>query len=790
MNKEERKKTRKENIKKSSFNKEKIKATAFSHLKEGNIKKEKNNERKRKNKNTRNLKANISRKINYSERLNIILLIAAFLFILIIGRLIKIIVFQGEDLKKKATDQQIISKIINPSRGSILDRNGEILAQSVPVDTLSIDSKAIDKYKDKNGKKLDKEFFAVNTASILQEDVKEVREKINSGKSREVIAKQINVEKVKKYKEFLKQNDIQNIVSFEQDNKRVYPYGTLASQLIGFCGTDNTGLEGLERSYNDILSGKQGKITTIGDGNNDVIAQLPEKVIKEENGEDIYLSIDIKIQSSVEKYLKGTVEEYGADSGAVIAMNPKNGEILAMANYPTFDLNFPFAPVMMEKEKWNTLSFQEKNARLQNIWKNRAVSDPYEPGSVFKLITAATALELNVAKANTPGDFYCSGYQQVADRKISCWYKEGHGGESLHDAIKNSCNPAMIQLGRRIGQENFVKYMRAFGLFNRTGADISGESVGQFFANDNFNEVELATLSFGQRFTVNPLQVVNAVSAIVNGGQLYRPNVIHQIKNETKGTTKYIDPVLVRKVISDNHSKEIREMMRSVVETGTGKKGKVPGFSTGGKTGTSEPAPNDKNAGYVASYVGASPIEDPEIIILAVIKNPTKKSHEGSSVAAPLVSNILKDVLPGMKKTNLINLNETNIGNKEKKQVVVPNVVGKTFFEARQILQKEGIITVSKPVSNMNDVIVTAQMPKEGTNILENSYVYLVSGGESFEMVDMPDLIGNSIESAKEKLKSLGLNYIIEGNSGNVYEQNVFKDTKIEKGRVITLKIK
>lgn len=740
-------------------------------------------------KNLRKIKANFSKKINYTLRLNFFLVFSAVLFLLIIFRLIYVVLVDGENLRKKATDQQVVNKVINPARGSIFDRNGEILAQSIPVDTVSINAKDFANFKDENGKELDKEFFAVNTSSILKENVEEIRKKISSNKTRVIIAKQIDVEKVKKYKEFLKENNLTSLVTFEQDNKRVYPYGSLAAQLIGFCGTDNTGLEGLERSYNEVLSGMPGKITTIGDGNNDIISKIPERVIKEENGEDIYLSIDIKIQSAVEKHLKKTVEKSGADSGVVIAMNPKNGEILSMANYPTFNLNKPFEPVSMDKNKWEKLGMQEKSAKLQKLWKNKAVAEPYEPGSVFKLITAATALELNVAKANTAGDFYCSGYQQVADRKIGCWNKKGHGSESLHDAIKNSCNPAMIQLSKRIGKENFVKYMRAFGFFNSTGADISGETVGQFFQNENFNEVELATLSFGQRFTVNPLQLINAVSAIVNGGQLYKPNVINKMKNEAKGTTKYESPVLVRKVLSDSHSKDIREMMKSVVESGTGTKGKVQGYSSGGKTGTSEPAPNDKKAGYIASYVGASPIEDPEIVILAVIKNPTKGSHEGSVVAAPLVSNILREVLPGMKKTNVVNINEAKIGNKERKQIVVPNVEGKTIFEARKILQKEGLLPESKPVSNMNEIVVNSQMPKQGNKITENGFVYLITKNENFEMVEMPDLKGQSIELAKEKLKELGLNYNIIGKSGNVFNQDIPKGTKIEKGRIITLKI-
>lgn len=741
------------------------------------------------NKNLRNIKGNISRKIRFNTRINLMLVFIAILFLALIGRLGYIVIFEGEKLTKKATDQQVISKIINPERGSILDRNGEVLAQSVPVDSISLNPEELLKNKTKDGKKTDIEKFTVNTASILEIDIKGLRKDLEEKKN-VIIAKYVNVDKIKKYKEYLKQNNLTHLVAFNQDYKRVYPYGSLASQLIGFCGVDNTGLEGLERSYNDVLSGRPGRITTIGDGSKNFTSEFPSKVIKEENGKNIYLSIDIKLQNSIEKHLKNTVEEYKADSGIVIAMNPKNGQILAMSSFPNYDLNKPFTPTNLKKENWDSLDIKTKNDRLQAIWKNRAVSDPYEPGSVFKLITAAIGLEQGVAKANTTGDFYCSGYQQVEDRKIGCWHKQGHGAESLHDAVKNSCNPAMIQLGQRIGRKDFVKYMEAFGFFNLTGADISGESLGQFFRADSFNNVELATLSFGQRFTVNPLQMLNAVSAVVNGGQLYKPTIIHKIKNEAKGTVEFVEPELVRKVISQKHSKEIRDMMRDVVEIGTGKRGKVHGYSVGGKTGTSEPSPGNLEAGYVASFVGAAPIEEPEIVVLAIIKNPKEKSHEGSVVAAPLVARILSDVLPGMKKTNVIDLKTTKITkNDDIKTIKVPNVEGKTVFEARQILQKEGLIGKIPLVSNVNEIKIEKQIPEAGKEVSSNGTVYLKIKNETFETTKMPNVKGQKLDLAIEMLKNAGLNYIVNKTTGIVSEQNIPENTELEKGRVIVLKI-
>lgn len=747
-------------------------------------------QKKKKELSLRNLKKGIYKRVDYSLRLNILLVVFALLFLALIGKLVSVVVFDGKDLTKKATDQQLVSKVINPARGAILDRNGEILAQSVPVDTVSINPKIFRKQIGDEKNKVDVEDFIINTASILEINAGEIREKINSQKQIETLAKYINVDKVKKYKKYLEDKKIINLVNFDQDTKRVYPYGTLASQLIGFCGTDNTGLEGLERSYNDVLSGRPGKIMSIGDGTNSFTPEFQERIVKEENGKNIYLTLDIKMQNVVEKYLKETVEASKADSGVVVAMNPKNGQILTMANYPTFDLTKPFAPIDMSQDEWDKLDTKERNARLQDRWKNKSVSDPYEPGSVFKLVTAAIGLEIDVTKAKIPGDFYCSGYQQVQDRKIHCSYEKGHGAESLHEAIMHSCNPAMIQLGKRIGKENFVKYMRAYGFFNRTGADISGESVGQFFQNDHFNDVELATLSFGQRFTINPLQMLNAVSAIVNGGQLYKPSIINKIANDTKGTAEYIKPEIVRKVLSETHSKEIREMMRAVVETGTGIRGKVNGYSTGGKTGTSEPSPGNKEAGYVASYVAAAPIEEPEIVILAIIKNPKKGSFEGSVVAAPLTAKILSEVLPSLQKTNLLDLKETKISNKDEiKKIKVPNVEGKTIFEARKILQREGLTPEIGNYSNMNEVTIDSQMPKSDEVVSEAGIVFLKTKENTFDMVKVPDLKDKSLEAAIEDLKNTKLNFLLEGKGTKVSSQSIPKDTEVEKGRVIVLNL-
>ena len=401
----------------------------------------------------------------------------------------------------------------------------------------------------------------------------------------------------------------------------------LASNLIGVCGNDNQGLDGIELQYDSVLKGTEGRITTSTSVSDEAIPDSDEKYIAPQNGSDVYLTIDSNIQAIAEKYLKQAVEENKCSRGGnVIIEDPTTGEILAMATYPDFDLNSPYEPNQtMINNGYEKLSDTEKNQQILSMWRNRAVLDTYEPGSTFKIITASTALEENITETDKSGEFYCNGSQQVANLKIRCAHASGHGYQSLRQALENSCNPAFIQLGQKIGVSTLYKYIRNFGLFDKTGIDLPSEANSSFWAEKDVGTVELATMSFGQRFTITPMQLVKAASAIANDGVMVTPHVVGKIKNNDTGYTKTIETNLERQVISKDTSEKMKDMMKDVVEKGGGTYAKVEGYTIGGKTGTSEPDPNHPENGYVASFLAIAPLENTKLVILLTIIWTTRK---------------------------------------------------------------------------------------------------------------------------------------------------------------------
>ena len=366
----------------------------------------------------------------------------------------------------------------------------------------------------------------------------------------------------------------------------------MASNLIGFCGSDNQGLDGIELEYDDVLKGTNGKLTTAISASQKAIPDSNKEYIAPENGSNLYLTIDSTIQSIAEKYLKQAVEENNCKRGGnVIIENPETGEILAMATYPDYNLNTPYEPNEWIKDRFDKLSQTEKTNKLYSMWRNRAVLDTYEPGSTFKTIIASTALENGITTTDIQGDFYCSGAQKVADAVIHCAKESGHGSESLRQALENSCNPALIQLGQRIGKDTLYKYFKLFGLFDKTGIDLPSEGTSTFWDKKDVGPVELATMSFGQRFSITPMQLVKAVSAIANGGNLITPHIVKSIENTDTGTITNIETKIERQVISKDTSDKMKSIMKDVVEVGGGTYAQVQGYTIGGKTGTSEPDP-------------------------------------------------------------------------------------------------------------------------------------------------------------------------------------------------------
>ncbi len=712
-------------------------------------------------------------------RLRIILICSFTILALLIIRLFWIQFIDGSWLKEKAYRQQTASKIISPERGNILDLNGKTLAQSEEVDTISINPSQI--VPDSNNPNI-KEIVAKGLSDIFELDYEETLKKVCSTSSFETIAKKVENDKVKKLEIWMSENKIKKGINIDADNKRFYPYNEIASQVIGFCGTDNQGLSGIELSYENILTGRSGKIVTTIDLNNSEISDNYSTYVEVENGSDVYLTLDINIQSVVEKYIKKSVENKQCASASSIIMEPSTGNILAMASYPNYNLNTPFEPNTEDaKNNWETLSTKEKSDFLNKMWRNKNVSDPYEPGSTFKTLVSAIALEENITETNIPKDFYCKGYEEINGTKIRCWSSSSHGYETLTQALANSCNPAFMQLGKRIGVDTYYKYFEAFGLKSKTGIDLPAEAVGEWWNKEDVLPVNIATMSFGQRFTITPLQLITAVSSLANGGVLVKPQIVSKIVNKDSGAVTSTQTTPVRQVVSKETADSVIDMMEYVVTNGTGKKGRVKGYTIAGKTGTSEAIKGSKK-GNTLSYIAVAPSENPKLVALVVLYDtPTTDSH-GSTVAGPIISNILSEVLSYLGVTS----DDANI-NSNDNSITVPNVVNKTITEAEKILKNAGLNVIIPSTSDKNSTLVTTQVPSARTILLKDSVVLLYSEENNTRTsVTVPNLTKKTLTEAKAELKEKNLNISYTG-TGVVASQSIKEGTSVEEGTIINV---
>lgn len=718
---------------------------------------------------------------NYNKRaLIIILSIALFIFLLLIIRIGFLQFVQGADLKKQANIQQTTSRIITADRGTIYDANGKIFAISAGVDTVSANPS---KLKMSNGE-VNMEFFAKSFGEIFGVDYDETLQKLQTKSSYVTIASKVEVTKIEELKKWMEDNKITSGINIDSAVKRYYPYDNLASNLIGFTGTDHTGLSGLENSLDDILAGTPGKIVTLTDSLESDIPNQEQTYIAPENGSNVYLTIDINIQTVAEKYLAQAVTDNDADSGIVIVMDPENGDILAMANCPNYDLNNPYIPTDAKiLEVWDTLSSEEKNNMLFIMWRNICVQNTYEPGSTFKIITAATALEEGITGSDIANDFLCSGYEQVENLTIHCWRDYNpHGYQTLKEALANSCNPAFMQLGQRIGTKTLYKYYKAFGLFGKTNTNFYGESNSIFHELQNVNASELATMSFGQRITITPIQLITAVSAIANEGVLMQPRIIKQLEDVNTGAITTIEPTKVRQVLSKETSETLLEMLEYVVTDGTGGYAKVSGYSVGGKSGTSEPL-DASDEGYVASFIGVAPTVNPELVILVALFDPKGESHQGGQVAGPVVSQILTEVLPYLGVASAT----TDTTNSSYSTATLPDLRNKSLQEAKKLLEENGF---TAKVSNTEDMtaIVTNQMPKPGVSLIKDkATVYLYTNSDSTATsITVPSFKNMTASEAISTAKTNNLNVSLDG-SGIVVSQDTASDTLVEPGTMITL---
>ena len=550
----------------------------------------------------------------------------------------------GNKLQLLAYEQLVQQREISAKRGTIYDSTGKyILAISSTVSSITVNPTNISKEN--------KEKVAKALSDIFELDYEKVLKKVSKRSSIETIVKKVEEDKADELRKWMIENNIETGINIDEDTKRYYPYSNLASQFIGFCGSDNQGLDGIEAKYNDVLAGTNGSIQRATDATGEKIGDDGENYSAPIDGNAIKLSIDMTIQSIVEKYLaEACIDNKCTDGGNIVAMNPKTGDILAMATYPSYNLNEPYTINNEElKANWKNIEQKEKTKALQGMWRNKAISDTYEPGSVFKLITASAALEERITDTDNAGEFCCTGGITVGGARIKCWrYYRPHGSESLRQGLMNSCNPVFIGLGQKLGVDKYYSYLSKFGLLSKTGVNLPGEANSIFVKQQKCGPVELATISFGQRFEITPIQLVTAISSIVNGGNLLTPRVVISVINTQTGEEQEIPIDQKATSISKETSEKVLSMMESVVAEGTGKNAKVDGFRVGGKTGTSEDGVNTGK--YVTSFCGVAPIEDPQIVCLVTLYNPTGEGgHQGGGVAAPVGGKVLGEVLPYLK---------------------------------------------------------------------------------------------------------------------------------------------
>ena len=605
---------------------------------------------------------NVSNKIPRKR----IFIIFIFIFLCIIGLLGRIGYLQfvdGEYLQTLAKSQQTLTETLSAKRGTIYDSKGETLAISYETDKIYINPSSIKQDSEK-------EIVAQGLASILEIDSSELLTKLNESSKRFLVASDVEKETVNKLNEWKDSLKFTTGISIESSTSRYYPCNTLASTILGFVGTDNQGLYGIEYSWNSFLSGTVGKSVSLKDASQSEIVNSQQTYIAAENGYDLTLTIDSNIQSIVEEHLAEAVEEYKCESGMTIAMDPSTGKILAMVDYPNYNCNDPYTPNSRLLQVWDTLSSEDKNDSLYKMWALKPVTNTYEPGSVFKIITSAIALEENIIDTDTV-EFNCTGSYLVPGEStpIKCYkYPDFHGPETLTQALENSCNPAFVELGIRIGAKLSYKYYEAFGFFDKTGISLSGEpsNGGIFYDINKINDHELGTMSFGQRFTITPLQMITAVSAIANDGVLLQPQIVESMTNTDTGEVVEFQTKEVCQVVSKETADKVASMMESVVVNGTGRKvvddiEGMENYSVGGKTGTSEPIYASKDDGYVASFLAISPVENTKIVLLVILDNPGEGiNHNGGQIAAPTAGKMLAEILPYMGVETGKQNNETN----------------------------------------------------------------------------------------------------------------------------------
>ena len=562
----------------------------------------------------------------YNKKKMLVVFLSALLMIFfLIARLVYLMIFDAAYYQQKAKTLHEREREIKAARGEIIDRNGKVLATNKAVCTISVIHSQI----------TDPERVIQVLADELGIEKEMIRKRVEKVSSREKI--KTNVEK--ETGDRIRAYELDG-VKIDEDFKRYYPYGNLASKVLGFTGGDNQGIIGLEVKYENYLKGVNGMILTTTDARGIELADTLEDRVEPVSGDTLQVSLDYNIQEYAQQAAEKVMEEKQADAVVILILNPKTGEIYACVNAPEFDLNAPFT---LPEGTDAALNDEEKQAMLNQMWRNRSINDTYEPGSIFKVFTASAALEEGVVKEEDT--FYCPGYKLVEDRRIRCARTTGHGSETFVQGVQNSCNPVFIEVGMRLGTENFYKYFEKFGLMGKTGVDLPGEAATIMHKKENVGQVELATMSFGQSFQVTPMQMATTVCSLVNGGKRITPHFGIAVYDAESGQKEETISYGKRKrILSKETSEKMRKILETVVSEGGGKKAQIEGYRIGGKTATSQTLPRSANR-YIGSFIGFAPADDPQVAAMAIIYNP-QGIYYGGTIAAPVVRDIFDNILP------------------------------------------------------------------------------------------------------------------------------------------------
>ena len=718
----------------------------------------------------------------------LMLIMGIVMFVLLFFRLFDLQIKRHEELQGMAVSQQTRRTVVTASRGTIYDASGNILAISTSAETIILSPLEINNaLKDtEHPVSWTKDSLAAGLAEILDKDAASIRKRMDNENSQyELIKLRADEDVAAKVREYVEENDISG-VHLVADTKRYYPYGSLAAQVIGFVGDDNTGLYGLEAYYEDELEGQSGLVISAKDQAENDMLYTYEQYFAAKNGSDLTLTLDATIQYYLEKGLESMMDKFSAANGASgIVMNAKTGAVMAMASYPNYDLN-DFLTVSDKTLQERIERGESTVADMQLLqWRNKALNDTYEPGSTFKILTLSAALEEGVVDKTTTVN--CGGSVNISNYTIHCSNKNGHGLQTLVQSVGNSCNPAFINYGLRIGNTKFYEYMRSFGLMNTTGIDLGGEAVGVFAADDSFTQLDLACYAFGQNFTVTPLALIAAQAACINGGYLHTPYLVERITDSEGSVTYRHDSTPVRQVISEQTSATVRECLEYVVSSGTGKNGQVAGYRIGGKTGTAD---KGQSGDVVVSFLCFAPADDPQVIMLITMDTPSRATGtyvSGGNMVAPTASTVMSEILPYLGVEPSYSAEEL-LG----MDTTVPNVIGMTVEEAKAKLQERAL---SCKIVGDGETI-TDQTPAGGAIIPGKSVVILyANAAKSTDKCVVPHLIGKTPSEANTSATAAGLLIRFSGTTGSesssirVLSQSIDEGTEVDAGTVITVQL-